>query len=287
MKDRTWKLLDLLNEASGFFSSRDVDNPRLQAEWLLSAALGVRRLDLYLQFDKILSPGEVEIFRGFVRRRLSGEPLQYITGEAAFRFLELEVNPTVLIPRPETETLVDAALELLSERKRARVLDPGAGSGAIGVAIASEHADAHVTATDIDLEALALARVNAERCNVADRMRFLCGDLFEPLSDTSRFDAIVCNPPYIRTADLAGLDTEVRDYEPQRALDGGEDGLDFYRRIAAGSMALLAPDSHLLLEVGFDQADDVVQLLQLAGYEDVQTRADLAAVQRVVTARSR
>ena len=204
---------------------------------------------------------------------------------AAFRFLELEVNPAVLIPRPETETLVDAALEVLSERERARVLDPGAGSGAIGVAIASEHADALVTATDIDPEALALARVNAERCNVADRMSFLCGDLFEPLNDTSRFDAIVCNPPYIRTADLAGLDTDVRDFEPQRALDGGEDGLDFYRRIAAGSMALLAPESHLLLEVGFDQADSVVQLLELAGYEDVRTRADLADVQRVVTAR--
>ena len=288
MIDRSWKLLDLLGEASGFFASRELENGRLQAELLLSAALGIRRLDLYLQFDKLLTPAEVEVFRGFVRRRLEGEPVQYITGEAAFRLLELAVTDSVLIPRPETEILVEAALSLLSERAEPRVLDPGCGSGAIGISIACEHEPARVTATDIDPHALRVAHSNAERCHALERMRFICGDLFEPLGEPARFDAIVCNPPYVRTADLAGLDEEVRDFEPHLALDGGEDGLAFYRRIAAPASLLLEADGGLFLEVGDGQADSVSRLLEQSGkYEGIEVLPDLASVPRVVCGRRR
>jgi len=288
MSDRSWKLLDLLGEASGFFASRELENGRLQAELLLAAALGIRRLDLYLQFDKLLTPEEVEIFRGFVRRRLEGEPVQYIAGEAAFRLLELAVTESVLIPRPETEILVEAALGYLAERSEPRVLDPGCGSGAIGISIACEHESARVTVTDIDPQALCVAHSNAERCQALERMRFICGDLFEPFGESARFDAIVCNPPYVRTADLAGLDKEVRDFEPHLALDGGEDGLVFYRRIAASAPLVLGADGCLFLEVGDGQAEAVSRLLEQTGqYEEIEVRPDLASIPRVVSGRRR
>ena len=287
MIDRSWKLLDLLGEASGFFASRELENGRLQAELLLSAALGIRRLDLYLQFDKLLTPAEVEVFRGFVRRRLEGEPVQYITGEAAFRLRGFQ-EPLPAGPRPETEILVEAALSFLSERAEPRVLDPGCGSGAIGISIACEHEPARVTATDIDPHALRVAHSNAERCHALERMRFICGDLFEPLGEPARFDAIVCNPPYVRTADLAGLDEEVRDFEPHLALDGGEDGLAFYRRIAEPASLLLEADGGLFLEVGDGQADSVSRLLEQSGkYEGIEVLPDLASVPRVVCGRRR
>jgi release factor glutamine methyltransferase len=288
MNDRSWKLLDLLGEASGFFASREIESGRLQAELLLSAALGIRRLDLYLQFDKLLTPGEVEVFREFVRRRLKGEPVQYITGEAAFRMLELAVTDAVLIPRPETEILVEAALAFLSDHSEPQVLDPGCGSGAIGISIACEHPPARVTVTDIDPHALRVAHSNAARCDALESMRFVCGDLFEPLGEGARFDAIVCNPPYVRTADLTSLDEEVRDFEPHLALDGGEDGLAFFRRIAAPAAALLAADGCLFLEVGDDQADSVAGLLDQSGkYEVIEILPDLASVPRVVCGRCR
>ena len=288
MGKQTWKLLDLLGEASGFFASRGMGDPRLQAELLLAAALGVARLDLYLQFDRQLTPGEVEVFRGFVRERLRGLPIQYVTGEAAFRLLDLRVSPDVLIPRPETEVLVDVALELLAGTDAPRVLDPGCGSGAIAIAIAREHATARVTATDISPAAVRLARDNAGRHNLESRVSFICTDLIGAMGAPAEFDAVVGNPPYVPTADMGELEEQVRDYEPHLALDGGPDGLDFYRRLTTECPAVLAAGGWLVVEVGDGQAEDVAEMLRGSGsFDQVETRPDLSGTARIVVGSAR
>ncbi|MFH1569859.1 MAG: peptide chain release factor N(5)-glutamine methyltransferase [Gemmatimonadota bacterium] len=284
MAERTWRLLDLLGEASGYLASRGMEEPRLEAELLLAAALELRRLDLYLQFDRLLTPGEVAAFRDFVRQRLQGVPVQYVTGQAAFRLLDLEVTPQVLIPRPETEILVEEALAALAPLESPFVLDVGCGSGAIAISLAREHKGARVLATDLTPAALFLARANARRHGVDGRITFACLDLFTALRRAARFDAIVSNPPYVATPDLEGLAPEIRDHEPRQALDGGLDGLDFYRRIAVEAPALLRPGGRLLVEVGDGQAESVCALLDgTAGLGQVRVRQDLNHVPRVVT----
>lgn len=290
MSERTWKLLELLSEASSFFADKGLEEPRLEAELLLAASLEIRRIDLYLQFERLLAPAEVAAFRGLVRRRLSGEPVQYVTGSAAFRLLELEVSPEVLIPRPETEIVVEVALEVLRPLEEPRVLDAGVGSGAIAVSLAREHAGARLVATDIARGALATARANARRHDLDGRIRFACMDLFAAFGGgdpTGHFDVIVSNPPYVATAELADLAPEVRDHEPRLALDGGADGLDVYRRIAAEAPAALRPGGRLVLEVGDGQADGVGQLLSASGqFADIEVRPDLNRVDRVVLCRA-
>jgi len=283
MKSRTWKLLEILDATTPFFQTRGIENPRLQAELLLSEVLHLRRLDLYLQFGRILTPAEVAQYRDYVRQREQGVPVQYITGEAAFRHLVLGVSREVLIPRPETEVLVDAALEYLAPLAAPRVLDLGCGSGAIAISLAFEHPTAWTVAADISLEAVRVTRRNAERHGVGGRVALLCGDLLQPVQPLPVFDAIVSNPPYVRRGDLAGLDREVRDHEPGLALDGGEDGLDYYRRLAGPAAALLVAGGRLILEVGDGQAQTVADLLAaLAGFEIVEIRPDWHHIPRVV-----
>ena len=281
---RRWRLLDLLQEAGGFLESRGLDSPRLEAELLLAAALGVRRLDLYLEFDRILADGEVNAFRGFVRQRLAGRPSQYITGEAGFRLLDLHVDDSVLVPRPETEVLVEEALAFLAGAPPGPVLDLGCGSGAIAIAVAMEHEGAPVVATDVSREALVLARRNARRHRLDGRIRFLCGDLCRPLG-SRRYRAVLCNPPYVRSADLETLEPEVRDHEPRLALDGGPDGLDLIRRVAGTVLAHLEPGGRLFLEIGAGQAEETSRLLREAGFRDPpEVRPDLAGLPRLVIA---
>ncbi len=288
--DRSWKLLDLLNEASSFFVSKGMDGARLQAELLLAAALELNRLDLYLQFEKILTAQEVEVFRGFVRERLKGRPIQYVIGTAAFRNLDLSVGSGVLIPRPETEIVVEVALDLLSPEGEGRVLDLGCGSGAIAIAICDERPVALVTASDIDRTALDVAAENAQRHGVRDRLSLVCGDFLDPFGNggPGRFGAIISNPPYIATAEIQALQPEVRDYEPHCALDGGADGLAFYRRIADRAWELLAPGGVLVLEIGDGQAEAVTELLQASDtYDGIEARCDLSGTERVVSCRTR
>jgi release factor glutamine methyltransferase len=287
MNARTWKLLELLGEASRFFSEKGIANARLQAELLLAGVLKLRRLDLYLQFDRQLDPAEVEAFRECARQRVRRVPVQYITGEAGFRNLVLAVSQEVLIPRPETEILVGVALEYLAPWAAPRVLDLGCGSGAIAISLACEHDTARVVATDVSLGALLLASRNAHRHSATERVAFLCGDLFDPLAPRPAFDAILSNPPYVRRGDLAGLDPEVRDFEPQLALDGGEDGMVFHRRIVEQAASYLAPHGCLLLEAGDGQAGAVAALFPLAGLELAEVRPDLRGVPRVVVGRPR
>ncbi len=282
---RTWKLLEILDETRRFFSAKNLENPRLQAELLLADVLGVGRLDLYLRFDQVLTAGQVEAFRQHVRQRLRGMPVQYITGKAGFRHLVLAVDSSVLIPRPETEVLVEVALECLRPLTAPRALDLGCGSGAIALALALEHPGARVVAADVSPQAVALARSNARQHGLEGRVEFLCGDLLAPLRPARQFSAIACNPPYVCRGAIAGLAPEVREHEPRLALDGGEDGLDYYRRLAGQAAGFLAPGGLLILEAGDGQAEAVAGLLRAAGFAMAQIRPDLAGVPRVIAAR--
>lgn len=282
-----WKLLDLLQEASGFLASKGIDNARLETEWMLASALEIRRIDLYLQFEKVLADAEVESFRGLVRERLSGRPLQYITGDAGFRLLDLSVDERVLVPRPETEILVEVALEALGAEPDGPILDVGCGSGAIAVSVARECPAARLVALDLSAGAVAVARGNAERHAVLERVACVRGDLLDAFAAGSGFAAVLSNPPYIASGDMDGLQPEVRDYEPRLALDGGEDGLDVIRRLVPAAAALLRPGGWLILEVGAGQSGPVEALLANAGFDaaTIRTTDDLAGIPRVVSGR--
>ena len=281
MVQRVWKLLDILEETSRFFAARGLDNARLQAELLLAAVLDIKRLDLYLQFERPLHTEEVDVYRDYVRQRVQRVPVQYILGATAFRELELTVTPAVLIPRPETEVLVDVALELLPTGGRA--LDLCCGSGAIALSLKRELAEVAVVATDISQAALAVARANGASCEL--EIEWLSGDLFAAVEGD--FDLVVSNPPYVKSGDLDRLEPEVRDHEPRLALDGGADGLDCYRRIAHQASDHIRPGGYLLLEVGDGQSAEVEKLLAEVGrFAEVETKPDLNEVPRVVVARA-
>ena len=281
MVQHVWKLLDILEETSRFFAARGLENARLQAELLLAAVLDIKRLDLYLQFERPLHTEEVDVYRDYVRQRVQRVPVQYILGATAFRELELTVTPAVLIPRPETEVLVDVALELLPTGGRA--LDLCCGSGAIALSLKRELAEVAVVATDISQAALAVARANGASCEL--EIEWLSGDLFAAVEGD--FDLVVSNPPYVKSGDLDRLEPEVRDHEPRLALDGGADGLDCYRRIAHQASDHIRPGGYLLLEVGDGQSAEVEKLLAEVGrFAEVQTKPDLNEVLRVVVARA-
>lgn len=222
--------------------------------------------------------------RALVERRLAGEPIQYIAGEAEFYRMPFFVNRDVLIPRPETEHLVEKVVELAPTFHRPRIVDVGTGSGAIAIALAHEWPDAVMTATDISDAALRLARQNAERLGFADRVRFLQGDLLLPVAG-EQFDIVVSNPPYVAERDRETLSVEVRDYEPAQALFAGEDGLAIYRQLIPAAWNSLVASGFVVLEIGFGQADPVRALLADAGFSQVEFAADLQGIPRVVSAR--
>jgi len=276
-----WDVLKILNWTKGYLAEKGVENPRLEAEWMLCEALTLDRVGLYLNFDKPLSETELSSYRGMVLRRGKREPLQYILGNQEFMGLEFQVSPAVLIPRHDTEVLVNEGIKRGAAARS--ILDIGAGSGCVAVALAKALPGAEVCAVDISGEALAVARDNAQR-NVAS-VQFFQGSLLEPFADR-RFDMILSNPPYIPKAELATLQLEVRGFEPLGALDGGADGLDFYRAIVARAPEHLNAGGWLLFEVGMGQAPEVLQLLQGGGFaEDCFTALDPAGIERVVGGR--
>lgn len=276
-----WDVLKVLNWTKGYLAEKGVENPRLEAEWMLCEALSLDRVGLYLNFDKPLSDAELALYRGMVARRGRREPLQYILGSQEFMGLEFQVTPAVLIPRHDTEVLVTEAVKR-GEGCRS-ILDIGTGSGCVAVAVAKALPEAEVSTVDVSGEAIEVARGNAERNGVS--VQFFHGSLFEPFAG-KRFDMVLSNPPYITSADLATLQQEVRDFEPVGALDGGGDGLDFYRRITAEAPAYLNPGGWLLFEVGAGQAGDVLELLKSGGFtSDRFTQTDPAGIERVVGGR--
>lgn len=278
--------LELTRLAAEHLAGRGVEEARLDAELLLAHVLGIKRLDLYLQFERPLEPQEVAAYRDAIRRRASREPLQYITGEVDFRELTLSVDARVLIPRPETELLVGHVLEWAAERglTDGSALDIGTGSGAIALSLVTEGPFARVVATDDSSDALEVAAVNAERLGSPPGLELRCGSLFEPVGGGEEFDVIVTNPPYIPAADREGLMAEVRDHEPAAALFAGDDGLTLIRSIVAGAPDHLVTGGLLALEVGQDQAEAVAALLRGRGFGDPRVARDLAGRERMVLA---
>jgi len=272
-----WTTLKVLTWTTGYLAEKGVENARREAEWLLCEATGLDRVGLYLNFDKPMSDEELAAYRGLVVRRGKREPLQHILGSQEFDGLTFEVSPAVLIPRHDTETLLEQALQHAPHPRS--ILDIGTGSGCIAIALAKRLPAAAVTAVDLSAEALAVAQRNVELHGVT--IELLQGSFFEPVAGR-RFELIVSNPPYITTADLATLQPEVRDFEPNLALDGGPDGLDAYRVIIAQAADHLQPGGWLWFEVGVGQAADVAALLAQAGFNGIITASDPGGIERVV-----
>ncbi len=285
----------MLRWTTSRFSQRGLTSPRLDAEVLAAHALSISRVQLYVQFDRPLEAAELAGMRELVRRRQGGESVAYITGKKEFFGIDLEVDARVLVPRPDTETLVDEALARLAAvgdapgglgdpPRAVRLADVGTGSGAVAIAIAKTAAKTHptleVVASDLSPGALAVARQNAARHGVA--VTFVEGDLDAPLGALAPFDVIAANLPYIASADIAGLAAEVRS-EPLLALDGGADGLVLVRRLVAAAPGLLRAGGALALEIGAGQAPATAALLTAAGFTDVRQRRDLGAIDRVVS----
>ena len=283
----TGNVTDVLRRATGRLRQAGVGTPRLDAELLLMETLGWSREDLYRNPEGGLRQAQAERFESLVSRRLRAEPVAYMTGTQEFWSLDFRVTPDVLIPRPETEHLVEVVADFLASRPGpCRVLEIGTGSGAIAVCLARECAEAEIWATDVSAPALDVARDNALRHGVEGKIRWLRGDLFAPVHGlTERFDVLVSNPPYVPSGEIGGLQRDVRDWEPVLALDGGADGMDFYRRLVREGARHLREGGLLAVEVGAEQGGAVSRLFDAeAGFHRVRVRRDYAGLPRVVTA---
>ncbi|PKQ17108.1 MAG: peptide chain release factor N(5)-glutamine methyltransferase [Actinobacteria bacterium HGW-Actinobacteria-7] len=286
MSERVWTVKAALDWTQEFLAERSDEHPRRSAEWLLSAATGLSRLELYAYHDRPLAPEERTVLRESVRRRAAGEPLQYVTGEVAFRHLVLKVRPGVLIPRPETEILVGELLVELGSMGAPIIADICTGSGCIALSLAQEKTDARVWATDISQVAVDVAAENAQRLGLADRVGVAVGDLFEalPVELLGTLDAVISNPPYIPSSDVPDLPREVAGFEPHLALDGGPDGLDFFRRLIGDARAWLKPGGVIAIELDERMVRIAAQEAQ-EWYEEVRVVSDLAGRDRIVVAR--
>ncbi len=282
-----WTVLRLMRWSGEYLERKGVERGRLDAEHLLAHTLGVGRLQLYLQHDRPLEPAELDRFRPLLRRRAEREPLQYILGHASFRELDLSVDRRVLIPRPETEVLVDEVLAWAASQGREEMtaVDVGTGSGAIALSLAVEGPFSRIVATDPSGDALDVARANARSVGLEDRLDLRRGALLEPLGVDEAFDVVVSNPPYVAEAEVPTLEPEVGVWEPRQALLGGPDGLMVLRELVRGAAGHLGPGGLLALEVGAGQAALVVAEVEAqGGYDDVRVRRDLGGHERIVLA---
>lgn len=278
----TWTILKTIQWLTVYLEEKGIKEARLSAEHLLAHVLGLRRLDLYLQFERALNEDELSELKVLIKRRATREPLQYILGTQPFRNLEIKVNSSVLIPRPETELVVQKALEKIPIDADFDILELGIGSGAISAAIADERQHVRITATEISDGAIKTAIENTSMFK--ERIKILKGNLFEPVVGKI-FDIIVSNPPYVSLSVWEGLSPEVRDFEPKEALVGGKDGLDFYRRIIKDSTGFLKPGGWLVLELGDTQKDSVVGIARENGsYRPIETHKDYNGTERIFLA---
>jgi release factor glutamine methyltransferase len=288
---KTWTIAALLQWTTDFFSQRSIDEPRLSAELLLAHALGCSRMALYTQYDRVPNESQLAAFRQFVKQRGDHVPVAYLIGKAWFFSLEFNVDRNVLIPRPDTETLVEQVIQRVRQTpgwEAPAILDLCTGSGCIAIALAKSLPTANVVATDASEAALTIARQNADTLKVAERITLLQGNLLEPLASLSpprRFHVIASNPPYIATGDIAALSPDVRDHEPRMALDGGPDGLDFHRHIVAAAKDHIAPGGLLAVEIAFNQSAEVQAIFAAASYlEQIRLVRDAAGHPRCVMA---
>lgn len=289
---KRWRLIDLLQWTSEHLDKKGFDSPRLTAERLLAHVLRLQRVDLYLQFDRLLTGRELQEFKSLLQRRLRHEPLQYILGETEFFGRRFKVTPAVLIPRPETEILVEETLRhvarLFQAEQPIQILDVGTGSGNIAVTLAAELPAAVLTALDVSAAALAVAQENALDHEVKERLEFIEAAFVDfarqAVAAGIRFDVLVSNPPYVADTDLETLAPEVRDYEPRAALVAEGDVLGHFRELATWGPRLLRSPGLLAVEVGLGQAETVRQLFQEQGFSAVRVRPDLSGIDRVITA---
>jgi release factor glutamine methyltransferase len=288
MADQT--IQKLLNQVTEYLTDKGVDSPRLSAELLLSHVLGLKRIELYTQFDRVVTKQQSDQLHNLAERAGRYEPIAYLVGKTEFYCLELEVSPDCMIPRPETELLVERAIEFLRSRRGQQVIcDLCTGCGCIAIALARNYPNVNIIATDISDAALAVAARNIEKYKLKDRIKLLCGDLFDPLVpqlDVEKFDLIACNPPYVSAPEFEKLDRNVKDYEPRLALFAGADGLDVYRRIIEKVDSFLKPDAALMLEIGYAQGRAVRELLEKANcFAEITIEKDQHNNDRIVIAK--
>jgi len=286
----SWTIQKLLNWVTEYFVARDIDSPRLSAELLLSSTLAIKRIELYTQFDKVITGELLDRLHDLVKRTGQNEPVAYLVGRTEFYSLEINVTPACLIPRPETELLVERAIEFLRTRThRQYVCDLCTGSGCVAIAIAKNFPDADITATDICDAALGVAAGNVEKYQLKKRIKLLCGNLFDPVIpelNVNKFDLIVCNPPYVSADEFEKLDRNIKDYEPASALLAGKDGLDVYRQICKKADDFLRTDAALMMEIGFSQAKAVRELLEQAGcFAEIEIEKDFNGNDRIAIAK--
>ena len=302
-------VLEAIQKSTEFLAKKGVESPRLQIELLLAHLLKLPRMKLYLNFERTLTPSETDGLRELVKRRGQREPLQHITGSTSFCGFEINVNRHVLIPRPETEMLAELGWNFLStlHPQPSTALDFGTGSGCIAIALAAKSLSAKIVATDISPEALALAKDNAVRNSVVERIEFVRSDGFSALTNRwgerprepeamandgspevspHQFDIVISNPPYIPSAEIATLQPEVRDFDPREALDGGADGLDFYRRLAAETKPFLKPGGKIMLEFGDGQAGDIRNIFETEKWIVEAVQEEYSHRERYLTAKS-
>jgi len=279
----SWTIGTILEWTTGYFTQKGIVSARLDAEVLLAYALEVERLYLYLNRDRPLSSAERQRYRTLVGRRARREPLALITGTKEFWSIPFRIVPGVLIPRPETELLVEAVLDQIKDVPSPALLEIGTGSGAVAVAVARECPRAHILATDVDTGALKIAALSARNAGVAEAIGLVASDLFSALRPGPMFDVICSNPPYVPSGAVDTLAPEIADFEPRRALDGGPDGLDVIRRLVEDAGGFLREHGVLILEIGDQQETSVKEILGLKGsFRDIQVFSDLSGKPRVV-----
>lgn len=281
-----WTILTLLQWATGYFKTKEIDSPRSTSEILLAEILGVKRIELYLRYDQPLKKAELARFKKLIQRRLQNEPVAYITGTKEFWSLNLTVGPEVLIPRPETECLVEKVIAWIRQERAGKagdLLDLGTGSGAIVLALASELPGWRFWATDRSPAAIAIACQNARENGQEQRVSFWVSNWFAGIDDRRQFDLVVSNPPYIPTADIEELQPEINRFEPRKALDGGADGLRDLERIIFSAPTVLKPGGALFMEIGYDQADGVRKIAKKTkAYAPMDLFQDYSNLDRVV-----
>lgn len=280
-------VLEVIKKSSEFLAKKGVDSPRLQTELLLAHLLKLPRMKLYLNFERLLSPSELDALRALVMRRAQREPLQHIVGSTSFCGLEMVVNKAVLVPRPETELLAEMGWHFLStfNPQPSTALDFGTGSGCIAIALAAKCPTVRITAIDVSDDALAVAKQNAAANKVSELIEFRRGNGFATLNSGDKFDLIVSNPPYIVSEEIATLQPEVRDFDPRGALDGGVDGLDFYRTLANEAAAFLKPAGKLMVEFGDGQAEDISKMFSSKQWHVEGVHEDYSKRPRILVAK--
>ena len=280
-KEKIWRLIDILNWGEKYFNEKYFDNPRIEIEALLQHIIGCKKIDLYLQFENTVTPDNLIILRGLIKRRVNREPMQYIIGSSEFYGRKFFVNQDVLIPRPETEKLIDVSIDILSKKENPIILDVGTGSGCIGITIALEIPSSSVIAIDISNSALSIAKKNADTYGLKNIQFINLDILSQDINHTA--DMLISNPPYISQEEIPGLMIDVKDYEPMAALTDNSDGLEFYRKFSNIIPQVIKKNGEIILEVGRGaHLERVKEIFSKAGYDNIESVRDLNKDTRVL-----